>query len=119
MIVIPVDEEIRARDGMTVDAAGDLWVAVYGGGRIHRYSPEGVLRQVLAVPAEQCRVLCLCGAAFELALCHHGNRGLERRATSHRARCRTWLPIRYGYKTGRPATPYRPDPNWWATIAGG
>ena len=38
---------------MTVDAAGDLWVAIYGGGQVHRYSPDGELRQVVTVPAEQ------------------------------------------------------------------
>ncbi len=38
---------------MTVDAAGDLWVAVYGGGRVHRYSPEGELLEALPVPAAQ------------------------------------------------------------------
>ena len=38
---------------MTVDAAGDLWVAIYGGGRVHRYSPDGALRQAIIVPAQQ------------------------------------------------------------------
>ncbi len=38
---------------MTVDAAGDLWVAIHGGGRVHRYAPDGKLRQVVAVPAQQ------------------------------------------------------------------
>ena len=36
-----------------VDSAGDLWVAIYGGGQINRYSPDGVLREVLTVPARQ------------------------------------------------------------------
>ena len=37
-------------DGMTVDAAGDLWLALYGGGRLRRYAPDGTLRDELAVP---------------------------------------------------------------------
>ena len=49
-ILVTVAEDVGAPDGMTVDAAGDLWVAIYGGGQVHRYSPDGVLHQVLTVP---------------------------------------------------------------------
>lgn len=37
-------------DGLTVDAAGDVWVALYGGGRLHRYSPDGQLTEVIPTP---------------------------------------------------------------------
>jgi hypothetical protein len=40
-------------DGLTVDAAGDVWVAIFGGGQIERYSPDGVLREELHVPARE------------------------------------------------------------------
>jgi sugar lactone lactonase YvrE len=52
-VVVTVAELLGAPDGMTVDAAGDLWVAIYGAGQVHRYSPDGELRQVMTVPAEQ------------------------------------------------------------------
>ncbi len=48
--LIAVAEHVGAPDGLTVDAAGDLWVAIYGGGRVHRYSPDGVLREEWIVP---------------------------------------------------------------------
>jgi translation elongation factor EF-G len=38
---------------MTVDAAGDLWVAIYGGGRVNRYAPDGSLRDVYPIPAPE------------------------------------------------------------------
>ncbi|MBU6123005.1 SMP-30/gluconolactonase/LRE family protein [Hymenobacter siberiensis] len=39
-------------DGMTIDAEGKLWVALWGGGRVQRYDPgTGALLQVVAVPA--------------------------------------------------------------------
>ena len=43
-VLITVPEDVGAPDGMTVDAAGDLWVAIYGAGRVHRYTPDGELR---------------------------------------------------------------------------
>ena len=52
-ILVTVAEDVGAPDGMTVDADGDLWVAIYGGGRVQRYSSAGVLLEELFVPAEQ------------------------------------------------------------------
>lgn len=40
-------------DGMTVDAQGGLWVAMYAGAAVHRYSPDGQLDEVLAAPTAQ------------------------------------------------------------------
>jgi sugar lactone lactonase YvrE len=37
-------------DGLTVDATGSVWVALYGGGRLHRYTPDGQLTEVIPVP---------------------------------------------------------------------
>ena len=38
-------------DGMCTDAAGNLWVAFWGGGQVRNFSPEGELLGVVAVPA--------------------------------------------------------------------
>jgi sugar lactone lactonase YvrE len=38
-------------DGMTVDAEGGVWVAVWGGGVIQRYEPDGKLSGVVRLPA--------------------------------------------------------------------
>ncbi|MBY4275479.1 SMP-30/gluconolactonase/LRE family protein [Rhodococcus fascians] len=40
-------------DGMTVDADGYLWSALWGGHRLHRYAPDGELVEVVPVPAGQ------------------------------------------------------------------
>lgn len=44
-ILVTVPEDIGAPDGMTVDAARDLWVVIYGGGRVNRCAPDGSLRK--------------------------------------------------------------------------
>ncbi|HEX4249039.1 MAG TPA: SMP-30/gluconolactonase/LRE family protein [Pseudonocardia sp.] len=50
---------VGSPDGMTVDAEGYLWSAVWGAGEVRRYSPAGALDRVLAVPAHQPTSVCL------------------------------------------------------------
>jgi sugar lactone lactonase YvrE len=38
-------------DGITIDADDHVWVALWGGGSVHRYSPDGDLHTVISVPA--------------------------------------------------------------------
>jgi len=38
-------------DGMTLDAEGHLWIAMYGKGEVHRYTPTGCLEAIVDVDA--------------------------------------------------------------------
>ncbi len=40
-------------DGLTVDAEGGVWVALFGSGAVHRYRADGTLDVVVEVPAAQ------------------------------------------------------------------
>jgi sugar lactone lactonase YvrE len=51
--LIDIPPSAGVPDGMTVDAEGHLWVALWGGGAIRRYSPDGKLVKVLAMPVTQ------------------------------------------------------------------
>jgi sugar lactone lactonase YvrE len=46
-------------DGMTVDAEGRLWVAMWGAGEVRRYHPDGRLIHTVTVPAPHPTSVCL------------------------------------------------------------
>jgi sugar lactone lactonase YvrE len=50
---VEVPERHGLPDGLTVDAEGHVWVALYGGSAVHRYRPDGALDGVLELPVSQ------------------------------------------------------------------
>lgn len=47
---VAIDPADGLPDGMTVDADGCVWVALFGGGALRRYDPDGTLMTVLELP---------------------------------------------------------------------
>jgi sugar lactone lactonase YvrE len=52
-------------DGLTVDADGGVWVALYGGGAVHRYGPDGALDAVVEVPTPRVTACTLGGPRLD------------------------------------------------------
>jgi sugar lactone lactonase YvrE len=48
--LVTVPEKDGLPDGLTVDLDGHLWLALWGGGSVRRYSPDGDLELVVALP---------------------------------------------------------------------
>lgn len=48
-------------DGMAIDVEDGIWVAFYGGGRVHRYDPSGALTEVVEVPGATQVTACTFG----------------------------------------------------------
>jgi sugar lactone lactonase YvrE len=47
-----IEEGVGVPDGLVVDDEGGVWVALYGGAQVRRYSPDGELTEKLVVPAD-------------------------------------------------------------------
>jgi sugar lactone lactonase YvrE len=52
-------------DGSCVDADGCLWNAEYGGARLVRYTPQGKIDRVIAVPPKEPTCCCFGGALLD------------------------------------------------------
>jgi len=52
-------------DGLTIDAEGGLWLALWGGGAVHRYTADGQLDAVVRMPVTN------------VTACAFGGKGLE------------------------------------------
>jgi sugar lactone lactonase YvrE len=68
-----------APDGMTVDAAGHLWVALWGGYAVRRYRPDGSLERELRLPVAQPTSVCLGGPQLQRLFITSAHYGLAAR----------------------------------------
>jgi len=64
-------------DGMTVDAAGHLWVALHGGSAVRRYRPDGALDREIRLPATQPTSVCLAGPDLRRLFITSATQGLR------------------------------------------
>ncbi len=51
--LVEIAEDFGAPDGLTVDAEGFIWVAIFGASQVQRYSPQGNLDGEIMLPASQ------------------------------------------------------------------
>lgn len=52
-------------DGMTVDAEGGLWIALWGGARVSRYTADGRLDRSIGLPVSQITSCCFAGPGLD------------------------------------------------------
>lgn len=65
-VFVTVDRADGKPDGLTLDAEGGLWLALWGGGKVHRYDPDGTLTDVVRVPAEYPTCPVFAGEALDV-----------------------------------------------------
>jgi sugar lactone lactonase YvrE len=56
-----IEEGVGVPDGLVVDDEGGVWLALYGGAQVRRYSPEGALEVKLDVPADNVTAVWFAG----------------------------------------------------------
>ncbi len=64
-------------DGLTVDAEGGVWVALYGGWAVRRYTAQGRLDEVIEVPARQVTAVTFAGPELDQLIITTSRHGLE------------------------------------------
>lgn len=74
---IRVAAEVGAPDGMTVDAEGGIWIAVWGGSRVSRYSSNGLLDCSIELPASQITSCTFAGARLDRLYVTSASVGLD------------------------------------------
>jgi sugar lactone lactonase YvrE len=113
-ILVEVPEDVGAPDGLTVDRDGDLWVAIYGGGRVNRYSANGVLLETLHLPALQTTSCAFAGPGLHWLFVTTATENWS--DMQRRAEPTAGLTYRLSTDaTGRPAVPFRPNRVWWGS----
>ena len=116
-VLIRIPDDLGGPDGMTVDAAGHLWIAVYGAAQVRRHAPDGSLVAVYPVPATQTTCCAFAGERLDRLYVTTATEfwtDEQRRASPgdglvYRVDAVTGV-------TGRPASPFVPDRHWWSDI---
>jgi sugar lactone lactonase YvrE len=97
---IPVASDQGRPDGLAVDAEGGIWVALWGGGAVQRYTPEGQLDAHLELPVSQVTSCCFGGPDLATLYVTSAARGAE-----HEPLAGLLFACRPGVQ-GLPATPF-------------
>jgi L-arabinonolactonase len=82
-VVVP--EETGYPDGLTVDSAGYVWSANWGGGRIVRYAPDGEIDRVVATPVSRPTSLTMGGPDLRTLFITSAREGLSAAALAGEA----------------------------------
>lgn len=61
--LVRIDPAVGTPDGLIVDDEGCIWLALWGGRAVHRYSPAGELLARVDVPVTQPSAVCFAGPA--------------------------------------------------------
>ncbi len=73
-----VPDDVGVPDGAAFDELGYYWSAIHGGGRLHRYAPDGRLDRVISLPIQNPTMMAFCGPELSdlcITSANHGEDG--------------------------------------------
>jgi sugar lactone lactonase YvrE len=94
-------------DGLTVDREGHLWIALWGGGQVRRYSAGGIPEEVVRVPASQTSSCTFAGPLLDTLVVSTSAEGLSAKERAVQPDAGRLFTARVPDVRGRPAFPYR------------
>jgi sugar lactone lactonase YvrE len=115
-VLVEIDPALGMPDGLCVDDAGGVWVAMHGGGAVHRYRPDGTLDAVVGLPVSSVTSVAFGGPRRDrLYVTTSGGPGMNGAPGTGPAATGPPAPAGAGGLwavdpgiTGPPATPWRP-----------
>jgi len=76
-LFVDLSAEAKRPDGLTVDGQGGVWVALSNGGAVRRYTPDGVLDEVVEVPVRKVTACTFGGPNLDQLFITTSREGLE------------------------------------------
>ncbi|NJC71358.1 SMP-30/gluconolactonase/LRE family protein [Planosporangium thailandense] len=74
---VSIPLEAGRPDGLTVDADGGVWVALHKGGAVRRYTPDGVVDEVIELPTRMVTACTFGGPHLDTLFITTSREGLE------------------------------------------
>ena len=105
--IASVTEPGVAPDGLTVDAAGDIWVAIWGGGAVRRYGPQGALLDTIAVGVDRPTSCAFGGPDLQTLFITTARHGLDELAVARQPNAGRVFRVDGLGARGEPCIPYR------------
>jgi sugar lactone lactonase YvrE len=111
--LVQVDQPGVAPDGLTVDEEGGIWVALWNGGAVHRYAPDGSFLASVRLPVQRPTSCAFGGASRDTLFVTSARADLDDDALGRQPDAGKVFAIEGLGVRGLPCLPYRgrtPDP---------
>jgi uncharacterized repeat protein (TIGR03803 family) len=105
-VFLDLSSDAGPADGLTMDDEDHVWVALWGAGRVRRYSPAGQLVTEVRVPARNTSSCAFAGPDRDLLVISTSTQDLDDAARAAEPDAGRLFAVRPGV-TGRPAGTYR------------
>lgn len=105
--LVHIDEPGVAPDGLTVDEEGGIWVALWRGGAVHRYAPDGSLIASVQLPVQRPTSCAFGGPRRDVLFVTSARTELEAEALARQPHAGRVFAIEGLGVRGLPCMPYR------------